>query len=205
MIDARDLLCRVGSCVALFMAVTGIAGCGSTPVTAPTEFADYNSPGATFACEYPKDWQSDGGGKRGLEWAKFKSGPAEIRIDTGVAGSLMGDIGGSFAGSDAEQLGPEFEPVHGVHESGKDAAEQQFSGYKEVGEIEVIEVSLGPARRSEFTAASTFGSGLRGYRATALGKDKAVYAYCVCPESDWKTLQPAFEKVLLSLRRGQSE
>jgi hypothetical protein len=184
---------------------TAVTGCGSGPVAAPTEFAEYNSPGGTFAVEFPKSWQAEGGGKRGLEWAKFNSGPAEIRLDAGVAGSLMGDASGAFTGEIAEELGPELEPVHGVHAAAQESAEQEFSGYKEVGEIEVIEVPLGPARRSEFTAASTFGSGLRGYRATALGKDKAVYAYCVCPESDWKTLQPAFDRVLLSLRRGQAE
>ena len=204
MIATRVLWCRI-SCFVLLVALAGMAGCGSGPVAAPTEYANYNSPGGTFACEYPKGWQADGGGKRGLEWAKFKSGPAEIKIDTGVAGSLMGDISGSFSGGSTEELGPEFEPVHGVHANGQRAAEQEFSGYKEISEIEVVEAPVGPARRSAFTAATTFGSGLHGYRATALTKDKAVYVYCVCPESDWKTLQPAFEKVLLSLRRGQAE
>ncbi len=202
MIQARSLWCRVICAVPLLTGVAIVAGCGSAPVAAPAEYADYNSPGGTFACEYPKGWESEGGGKRGLEWAKFKSGPAEIKMDAGVAGSLMGGDGGGFLPEDTP---PELEPVHGVHEMAKRSAEQEFSGYKEVSEIEEIEVALGPARRSEFTASSTFGSGLHGYRATALGKDKAVYVYCVCPESDWKTLQPAFEKVLTSLRRGQAE
>jgi len=205
MISARALLCRVRWIVPLVVALAGTAGCGSGPVAAPTDFADYNSPGGTFACEYPKGWQADGGGKRGLEWAKFKSGPAEIKIDAGAAASLMAGPGGGFTGEIPQEVVPELEPVHGVHQMFQKDAEKQFSGYKEVGEIEVIDIALGPARRSEFTASSTFGSGLHGYRATALGKDKGLYIYCVCPESDWKTLQQAFEKVLLSLRRGQSE
>jgi hypothetical protein len=190
--------------VCLAVVALNVLGCGSAPVAAPTEFADYNSPGGTFACQYPLGWQSDGGGKRGLEWARFHSGPAEIRLDAGAAASLMGDASGGFT-RNAEDLGPEFEPVHNVHVMAQKDAEKQFSGYKETGEIEVLEIALGPARRSEFTAASTFGSGLHGYRVTALGKDKGIYAYCVCPDSDWKTLQPAFDKVLLSLRRGQAE
>jgi len=205
MIFARVLLRRVSCIIPLVVGLPGVAGCGSGPVAAPTEFAEYNSPGGTFACEYPKGWQADGGGKRGLEWAKFKSAPAEIKLDAGVAGSLMAGPGGGSTGEIPQEVVPELEPVHGIHAAGQRDAEQQFSGYKEVGEIEVIEVALGPARRSEFTAASTFGSGLHGYRATALGKDKGVYVYCFCPESDWKTLQPAFDKVLLSLRRGHSE
>jgi hypothetical protein len=205
MISARILLPGVSCIVLLAVGLSGMTGCGSGPVAAPTEFADYNSPGGTFACQYPKNWEADGGGKRGLEWAKFKSGPAEIKIDAGVAASLMAGPGGGFTGEVPQEVVPELEPVHGIHQAAQRDAEQQFSGYKEVGEIEVIEVTLGPARRSEFTAASTFGSGLHGYRATALGKDKGLYVYCVCPESDWKTLQPAFDKVLLSLRRGQAE
>ena len=181
-----------------------LLGCGSAPVAAPTNYTAYNSPGGTFALEYPDGWQADGGGKRGLEWAKFGSGPAEIRVDTGVAGSLMGDIAGSFGGAEGE-VPMELEPVHEVHVAGLEAAEKEFSGYKEVGEPAELDVRLGPARRSEFTASSTFGSGLQGYRATILGKDKAVHVICVCPEGDWKTLQPAFDQVLSTLRRGQAE
>lgn len=196
---------RIGGLVAATMTMLSLVGCSSAPVTAPTSYADFNSKGGTFACKYPEGWQADGGGKRGLEWAKFKSGPAEIRIDTGVAGSLMGDIAGSFGPKDGEAVLPEDEPVHVVHVAGEEAAAKEFSGYKEVGEVEVFEAVLGPARRSEFTAATAFGSGLHGYRATLLAHDKAVTVSCICPESDWKTVQPAFDELLKSLRRGQAE
>jgi hypothetical protein len=194
------------STVAICMiGIVSLAGC-SSPAKAPTEFADYNSPGGTFACVFPNDWQTSGGGGRGLEWAKAKAGSAEIKLEAGVAGSLMAGPGGGNTGQlGIQESAPELEPVHAVHALGKKGAEDQFSGYKEVGEVEVVECALGPARRSEFTAASTFGGGLHGYRATALGKDKAVYVYCVCPESDWKTLEPAFDRVLLSMKRGQAE
>ena len=198
-------LLPVGGLMIIVSPFAIVSGCGSAPAAAPSTYADYNSPGGTFACEYPDGWQADGGGKRGLEWAKFKSGSAEVRVDTGVAGSLMGDIAGSFGGGAEEELGPEFEPVHEVHVAGQDWAEREYSGYKEVGEPEVIDVRLGPARRSEFSASSTFGSGLHGYRATMMGKDKSVTVMAICPESDWKTLQPAFDHVLSTMRRGQAE
>src|SRR5687767_3288274 len=105
---------------ASFIAAWGVSllsGCGSSPIAAPTTYATYNSPGGTFALEYPDGWEADGGGKRGLEWAKFKSSPAEIRVDTGVTGSLMGDIAGSRTAGE-EELPPELEPVHGVHVAG---------------------------------------------------------------------------------------
>jgi hypothetical protein len=28
---------------------------------------------------------------------------------------------------------------------------------------------------------------------------------CICPESDWKTLQPAFDHVLSTFKKGQAE
>jgi len=188
------------------MGLVTFAGCGGSPAKAPTAYGSYNSPGGTFACEYPEGWKADGGGKRGLEWAKFKSGSSEIRVDTGVAGALRSDIAGTLGGKTGEEeLGPEFEPVHDVHIAGKDWAEREYSGYKEAGEPAVLEASVGPARRSEFTASSTFGGGLHGYRSTMLGHDKAVTVICICPESDWKTLQPAFDHVLSTFKKGQAE
>jgi hypothetical protein len=204
----RVPIVTVGRCGLLVTAVAlaSIAGCGGAPAKAPTAYADYNSPGGTFACQYPEGWEADGGGKRGLEWAKFTSGSAEIRVDTGVAGSLMGDIAGTLGGKTGEEeLGPEFEPVHDVHIAGKDWAEREYSGYKEVGEPAVLEAAVGPARKSEFTASGTFGGGLHGYRSTMLGHDKAVTVICVCPESDWNTLKLAFDHVLGTFKRGQAE
>ena len=194
-----------GYLVAVVSGLAGAIGCGSAPVTAPTAFTAYNSKNGTFACEYPEGWDADGGGGRGPEWAKFLSGPAEIRVSTGVAGSLMADVASSAGGTNLEPVPPELEPVHDIHMDGVEDAEKNYGGYKETGEPQVMEVSLGPARRSEFTASTTFGSGLHGYRATILGHDKAVTVFCICPESDWKTLQPAFDHLLGSLRRGQAE
>jgi hypothetical protein len=206
MIRGSNLKLAVAVSFVAAIGLAAIAGCGSAPAAAPTSYADYNSPGGTFACEYPEGWEADGGGKRGIEWAKFKSGSSEIRIEAGVGGSLMGDIAGTLGGKTGEEeLGPEFEPVHDVHLAGKDWAVKEYSGYKEEGEPAVIEVKVGPARRSEFTASSTFGGGLHGYRSTMLGADKAVTVICICPESDWKTLQPAFDHVLSTFRRGQAE
>lgn len=196
-----------GYLFALVGGLAGVAGCGSAPATAPTAFTAYNSKEGTFACEYPEGWQADGGGGRGPEWAKFESGPALIRISTGLAGSLMAEVATANQGTSDNPLppDPELEPVHSVHMDGVEEAERDYSGYKETGEPQVMEVKLGPARRSEFTSSTTFGSGLHGYRATILGHDKAVTVFCVCPESDWKTLQPAFDQLLGSLQRGHAE
>jgi hypothetical protein len=186
-------------------AVAATIGCGGGPAAAPTSYADFNSNGGTFACKYPEGWDEKAGGQRGLEWAKFTSGSAEIRIDAGAAGSLMGAIAKNIGHMDPDAANPEQTPVHAVHADGVKEAQKNFSGYKEVGDPVPFDAPLGPAERSEFTASTTFGSGLHGYRATVLGHDKSVYVTCVCPESDWKTLEPAFDTVLKSLHRGQAQ
>lgn len=180
-------------------------GCGSAPLVAPTAYLKYNAKGGTFACEYPDGWSVSGGGKNGPEWATFASGPAEIRINADVTGSLLGEIAGGFGAGKVEETSIELEAVHKVHEMDTGTAEQKFSGYQEIGTPQVLTAPLGPARKSEFTAASAFGSGVHGYRATILGHDKRVVVYLVCPEADWKTLQPAFDHVLSTLHRGNPE
>lgn len=201
----RCLWSTNGWMATVVLGLVGASGCGSGPATAPTSYAAYNSKGGTFACEYPEGWTEKGGGGRGPEWAKFENGSALIHVTTGVAGSLMADVASAGQGTSDEPIPPELEPVHGIHKDGLEAAERDYGGYQESGEPQVLEAALGPARLSEFTAATTFGSGLHGYRATILGHDKAVTIICVCPESDWKTLQPAFDHLLGTMRRGHAE
>lgn len=182
-----------------------VAGCGAPPAAAPTAYTAYNSKGGTFACEYPEGWQADGGGGRGPEWAKFQSGDALIHITTGVTGSLMQDVANARQGTVEGPIDPELENVHAMHVEGAEEVKDEYSGYEEIGEPQVMESVLGPARRSEFKASSTFGSGLHGYRATLMGHDKQVNVICVCSEANWKNLQPAFDQLLGSLKRGQAE
>jgi hypothetical protein len=182
-----------------------LLGCGSGPVAAPTSYSLYNSKAGTFEIEYPDGWTATGGGGRGPEWARFETGPVFIRVSADVAGSLMGDIARSAGGSDFEAMRPEDAPVHSVHLTGIKKAEEDYKGYTEIGNPAELDVRLGPARVSEFTASTTFGGGLHGYRATILAHDKRVTVFCVCPESDWTTLKPAFDQCLKTLKRGQSE
>jgi len=183
-------------------ALSLLVGCGSEPVVAPTSFTNYNAKEGTFACEYPESWEAKGGGKRGPVWASFSSGPALIHIRASSAGSLMSDaMGGRSA--DAGAPAPQYAPVHKVHVDGIKMAEEQFNSYTELpGSPTVIECELGPARLSEFTAATTFGSAVHGYRATIIGHDKGVNVLCTCPESDWLALKPAFDHTLATLERG---
>jgi len=42
--------------------------------------------------------------------------------------------------------------------------------------------------KAEFTASGSFGGKLKGYRATALSRDKALRVMCKCLEGDWEKL-----------------
>jgi hypothetical protein len=197
----------VGGCLAtaawLATSIVVLAsGCGPAPAVAPTSYVKYNHKSGTFACEYPQGWEADGGGKHDQIWATFQSGPAEIRIRGDLAGSLRSD---AMGGRDQGNLPPELQPVQRIHEGTRRDAESNYTGYQELGPPRPLEMSLGPARVSEFTASTTFGSGLHGYRVTVLGHDKRVTVFCLCPDSDWKTLQPAFDHLLGSLERGVAE
>src|SRR5262245_23808360 len=123
-----------GCLIALVSGMVAAAGCGSAPVAAPTAYSAYNSKNGTFACEYPEGWQESGGGGRGPEWAKFESGAALVRVGTGVAGSLIGEVATANQGTVTEPIPPELEPVHGIHADGKEEVEKDYSGYAETGE-----------------------------------------------------------------------
>jgi hypothetical protein len=66
----------------------------------------------------------------------------------------------------------------------------------------IYDSRLGPARMSEFTAKSSVGTELHGYRVTTLGHDKRVTFFCVSPEMERQSLELAFDQVLASMERG---
>ena len=186
----------------LFAFLTLAAGCGS-PAVVPSAYDSYNSKGGTFACDAPQSWEVSGGGKRGPEWAKFVSGSAEIKLTADAEGSLMADASGGRTAD--PELPLDLHPVHILHVEDMDRIGEDFAEYKEIAGPLLHDVPLGPGRISEFTAVSSFGSPLHGYRASILGKDKRVVAVCVCPETEWTALKPAFDKVLGSIQRGVKE
>ncbi|MCA9266290.1 MAG: hypothetical protein KDA60_20660 [Planctomycetales bacterium] len=175
-----------------------LTGCAEPPVAAPTSYASYESHDntQTFKCDYPEGWEVEGGGKTNA-WAKFSSGSALIEVRTDLSGSLLGDI----ARAAVDEENADTDPVAQVHAGDLASAQAKFSGYAEPGAAEKLECSLGPARRSEFTASGSFGASVHGYRMTILAHDRRVVAYCSCSESDWNTLKPAFDHVAESFTR----
>lgn len=180
-----------------------LSGCGSGPVQIPTSYAPYYSKGGTFQCEVPESWEAKGGGKQGPEWAKISSGDALIHVRVGVAGSLMSDaVGGNIPGGGNL---PQFEPVHIFHVAGVEMAEQEHEEYTELpGSPVVLQCKLGPARISEFTARSAFGTDQHGYRATIIGHNRSLNVICICQESDWTALKPTFDKLFVTMDQGEN-
>jgi hypothetical protein len=203
-ITGRILDMRAGKRAWLAAALAATAmlgsGCGAERVPAVKKWGEYHGKDGQFSCQYPKTWEATGGGSsgHGYSWAKFKRGGALIEIRADFKGSIMGDIGKSFGGGDQDA---EKRALLNLHEMGKkEIGEEEFSGYKEKKPVE-FQAGFGDGYKSEFTAAGSFGGKTHGYRATTLSNDRRITVLCTCPESNWKTLKPAFDKVIASVKR----
>jgi hypothetical protein len=180
-----------------------LAGCGGGPVPAPTSFATYTAKGGAFACDYPEGWEVDSGKFTG----NFTKGSAQIKVKSDISGSVIGDMaslgGGGFGGDTPRGTTDEDYPAHKIHAMGPGPLAEEFSEYKEQETITNFQNSLGgQGRKSEFTAAGGLTGPLHGYRATFLNRDRRFTVVCVCNESDWANLKPAFDRVLESFRSG---
>jgi hypothetical protein len=125
----------------------------------------------------------------------FTQGSAKISVDCDLVGSLF--AGPAIPLNDPNQVAP----VARIHELGVKKMQEEMSGYEEQP-AQPIQTRTGEARISEFTAPGALGKKIRGYRATALTRDRRVTVVCTCPESDWETLNPAFTKLVASLSPG---
>ncbi len=188
-----------------------LCGCSQSPVAAPTGYKQWNAKDGTFLIEYPDDWEADGGGKRGVQWATFKKGTAQIDVEVNRSDSIVGDIlgaGGGAAGmatGDATLDVEEIPPVAIIHmdESKRNAMEELFSDY---GEKEALEITppLGQGRKSEFRGKKGL-SQMHGYRATIINGERGIIVICQCREDDWPKLQAAFDKILDGMEFGTPE
>lgn len=200
--------------VALFAALiasVGILGCGGS-VKVPTSYQRWNAKDGTFSIDYPDGWNAEGGGKQGIQWAKFTEGSAEIRVAVDVSSSLIGDIAGSAnqalggaLGGDLGQIGEKLDvdlaPVAAAHEVNRESTTGDLAGYKEE-KAEKFTSKLGEGRKSPFKAKGALGSNIRGYRATVLSHERGIKVLCICPASQWEKLKPAYDKILDSLAIG---
>ncbi|MFN3648952.1 MAG: hypothetical protein ACK47B_05165 [Armatimonadota bacterium] len=206
----------------------GIAGCWfvgvpryreARRVPAPKAYKPFKAADGSFQCQYPEGWSRAAGEAHAIiSAAVFKKGSASIEVTADLLGSLVGDFTPKGAQGEIDpgteqllQAMPEMQAAmkemkkpaaERLHEAGAKAAAKRFSGYQE-GEMKTMVGQAGDGRYSEFTADGGWLDGkLRGYRVTIMGPQRALTVICRCPESEWKTLKPAFERVVNSLQPG---
>ena len=184
-------------------------GCGG--VTAPTSYETFNARDGIVQFQYPTGWKQKGGAAKEFRFCSFQSGPAKIRVMATITPSVMGDIantGGGMMGLDGAagaEIDDDLTPIAAVHEADSIPKTTEDLGELDVKSTETIETGFGDTRISEFTVEASLGSNTHGYVVTALTKDKGIRMTCTCPEKHWETLKPAFDKVIESMGRGQSE
>jgi DNA-directed RNA polymerase subunit RPC12/RpoP len=167
-------------------------------VAVPVSFDTYEASEGAFRCEYPAGWKVRFEGVKDHYQLTCTRGAASIRISQGLFGSLVGDIAGAIGPPSND---PDRSPVARVHEVKRPMIADDFHDYQEEP-AQTIATRFGPARRSAFTAAGTFGRKVRGYRATVLGHMTQFDVVCQCPPADWENLQPAFTHAIESLGAG---
>jgi hypothetical protein len=188
-----------------FVALAGFAvvlsGCGE-PTTVPKSYKTFIAVDKSFKIDYPDEWTADSGGKGGYAWAKFTSGSSEISVNANVVGSLMGDIASRpHHAVLGEQPDPETAPVAIVHEQERETFEEDADVKEKTAEV--AKTGIQEARRAEFTGERTIGSSIHGYRVTALTTQRRIRVVCQCPEGEWESLKPAFDKIVESLGLGK--
>ncbi len=205
-----DSTVRVAAALGGLVVVSLAGGCGA-PVKPPETYVKHEPKEAIFHCELPEGWKNTGGGKKStsFQWVRSQKGGCMIHGATDISSSAMGDIAGSFnnLGGDEQQLTQEQleerAPVHSVHEMNvRKVDPDEYGGYKEEGKPIKFMASLSEGRKSVFTARVGAGKKVKGYRATLLAQNNGVTFYCYCPVKDFEKFQPAFDKVLESVKHG---
>ena len=188
-----------------------LAGC-SESVQTPTSYKKWNAKDGLFAVEYPEGWKADGGGKQGIQWAKFKKGSCIITIDTNTSGSVVADIvaSGPGGGDDGVPIDPKvaekLAPAAATHNwIAKDP--QRFEKFKNYKEEEPTKITppIGEGRKSLFTASAGMGQKVKGYRITIPTNDKAIIVFAYGAEKDWSKVQGAYDKIFDGMEMGTPE
>jgi hypothetical protein len=178
---------------------------GEEPMKPPESYAKFSHDvKQTFQIEYPEGWTVESGGQSGQAvWAKFSKGEdVRIRVRSSMGASAVGDIAASAARIRGDEEESEEEaPVAKVHEMMMEQFGEEYDEYRESAPVK-IETGFGDTRMSEFTASGSWGSKMRGIRASMLGLNLQYTVICDCPEEDWEVCRPVFERIIKSMSRG---
>lgn len=180
-------------------------GVGASGITeTPKEFAEVEFGEKDYRCEHPKGWEvTNGGGKEGVPpWTKSEKGGASVQIRDSMSGTESGTLWRNLKQRSDIERGEA--PVEKVHEHRKQFVVKDMRNYEESA-AKKLEHPIGEALISEFTAKPMLGAPVRGYRATVLHEYHQFNILCVCTESEWEILKPAFEHVIASLEPIEKE
>ena len=190
------------ACILLLVGL--FAGCGTT-IPVPKSYAQLHAKDGTFCVDYPEGWTAEKGGRPdgSIQWAKAYFGNAKARVDATFEDSVIGDIvsmGGGSAILGGEEPYDEESPQAVIHARHIKTYEETLPGYRERNPT-AIRVSLGDAIRTEFVCRPGMVK-MHGYRATVLTSKRSVTFLAYGPDSQWDTLEPIFDKMMRSLKRG---
>ena len=184
--------------------------------SAPKSYVAYVASDKAFTFSAPKGWKRHSSASGGImSSVGYEDGAAKVDVLSDLEGSLMADLSrgpGQMPDLPPTMMTPEMQanlkemnrpPVEKLHEERKGRVGEAVEGYQEKP-MQVIKAPLGEGRCSEWSGdAGRWNGGLmHGYRATLLSGDRRVLFVCRCRQSDWKTLRPAFNKMLMSLASG---
>lgn len=183
---------------------------GDEPIQAPESYSTFtHDVNSVFKIEYPEGWTVESGGTQGAPvWAKFRHPDHKvlIQVKSSMGASAIGDIAknlpGGIGGVGAEMEEEDLAPVASVHQLMKDQFAGEYGDDYQEQPPQKIETGFGDTRVSEFTASGSFGSKIRGMRASMLGLDLQFTVICDCPEDDWDVCKPIFERAIKSMSRG---
>ncbi|MHB8901499.1 MAG: zinc ribbon domain-containing protein [Thermoguttaceae bacterium] len=183
-------------------AAVGVGSSGT--VEPPKEFTEVEFGEKEYLCEYPKGWEvTHGGGKEGVPpWIKFEKGGASIEIRDSLSGTPGAQINRTLKMGTAIERGEA--PVEDVHQHRKKFVAESLPKYEESAERKLDHL-LGDGLLSEFTAKPLLSGAIHGYRATVLHGYHQFNILCLCAESEWKILEPAFTHVISTLEPVEDE
>ena len=191
-----------GGLLLLLGLIFGVQALKPKLVALPASYKTYTAIDNSFSCDQPALWtlHETGATSGNLATATFEDGHAWVRVVSDATGSLMGDIAqAGNANLPPEQQVPAVQKLHTMDQKQLAAS---LEGYKE-NDAQKFQSEAGDSRVSEWTASGGLGTGsLHGYRVTMLGREREFTVICFCPERDWKTLMPAFQRMISSVKPG---
>ncbi len=177
--------------------IFGVQALKPKRVAVPASYKTYTAIDSSFSCDQPASWtlHETGATNGNLATATFEDGHARVRVVSDATGSLIADtMGAGNANLPPEQQVP---PVQKLHVMGEKQLAASLPDYQE-SDADHFQSAAGDARVSEWTASGS----LHGYRVTMLGREREFTVICFCPEGDWKTVKPAFLRIINSIVPG---